>query len=316
MTQSIAILGAPVSGKTTFLAALNIALARQNEGWKLVGADPASSERLVTLTHQLTERSYPKATSGIEQFSWMLVGQTMRTERRRWFSPKQQHMDTVKVRLDLADPSGEVANRTRHALRDELIKNLVASHGLIFIFDPISEFERGNTFRYTFSVVAEMAQLMFETPEFSDGYLPHYVAVCITKFDEIRIFRTAEHSNLISYDPDDHGFPKVDNDDAREFLAQLCKVSKTRNAELVINTLEQYFRPDRIKYFVTSAIGFHVDPITETFNLSDYQNTVRDEANSAQGPSAYARIRGPVFPINVIEPFEWVSRQPILTAGG
>jgi hypothetical protein len=313
VTQSIAILGAPLSGKTTFLAALNIALARQNEGWKLVGADPSSNEQLVKLTDELTERKYPLATSGISEFSWILVGQTWRTERKKWFGARQ-YQETVKIRLDLADPSGEVASRTKHALRDELIKNLVASQGIVFIFDPISEFERGNTFRYTFSVVAEMAQLMLETPQFSDGYLPHYVAVCITKFDEIRIFKTAEQANLITFDQDDHGFPKVDSDDAREFLAQLCKVSRTRNAELVINTLEQYFRPDRIKYFVTSAIGFHMDSIAGVFNLSDYQNSVREEQVSSQGLGA-SRIRGPVYPINVIEPLEWVSRQLISTAG-
>lgn len=322
---SISVLGAPTSGKTTLLAALSIALARQNDGWKLVGTDRASRERLVTLTDQLTGREFPKPTQGIEEFTWLLIGQTMRDVPRKWFGTKQIE-DTLRIRLDLADPSGEIStNQNRHVNRDELIKNLINSRGIVFIFDPISEFERGDAFRHTFGVLAEMAQLMVDSPEFADGYLPHHVAVCVTKFDEIRIFQTAQQADLVTYDSDDlHGFPRVDNEDARELFARLCAVSRSQNADLVINTLEQHFRKDRIRYFVTSAIGFHVDPATGVFSLADYQNNVRDLQNQpgAQGKpgvqgnsGAQARIRGPVYPINVIEPLKWVSAQLTRTSG-
>ena len=44
----ISMWGAPGSGKTTFLAALNIALTRWGKDWKVIGADEASTQKLIS----------------------------------------------------------------------------------------------------------------------------------------------------------------------------------------------------------------------------------------------------------------------------
>ena len=306
LEHSIAMWGAPSSGKTTFLAALSIALTKWGKGWNVVGADEASSNKLIALTTPLThEHAFPLATSGIEGFRWLLVGRITRTISR-WFRT-ERYEETVKIFLDLADPAGEIAgpSRAERGERVDLIDNLERARGIVFIFDPIRESETGDTFEHTFGVLKQLTQRMIDSPEFSDGLLPHYVAVCVTKFDEIRVFRTAEKLNLLMADPADPlGLPRVADEDARELFVQLCNVSQSGNADMVHKTLEQHFRPERIKYFVTSAIGFYVDPRKGVYDPDDIQNLLPD-TNNPNMP----RIRGAVHPINVMEPLLWLGLQ-------
>jgi hypothetical protein len=133
--------------------------------------------------------------------------------------------------------------------------------------------------------------------------------VCVTKFDDIRVLESAEQLQVISHDLEDRaGFPRVHGDDAQLLFKGLCDVSATGNAELVLNTLEQYFHTDRIRYFVTSAIGFHVDPRTQTFDRHDFQNVIPDSEDAQK-----MRIRGAVTPINVMDPLLWLGGR--LTTG-
>ncbi len=304
---SVAMWGAPSSGKTTFLAALSIALAEQEKHWKVIGADEGSTDTLIKLTTELArDRAFPRATQGIEHYRWILVGRVMRTVPRRWIGTKQ-HEVAVKINLDLADAQGEISGpeNPSRGVRGDLLDNMERGRGIVFLFDPIREFIRGDVFDYTFGVLAQLAQRMVNSPDYVDGYLPHYVAVCITKFDEIRVLRTAEELDLLATDSDDpYGFPRVDDSDARELFTRLCEVSRSGYADHVLNTLEKHFRPDRIKYFVTSAIGFHVDPQSGAYNPHDYQNQVPDP-DKPERP----RIRGTVHPINVIEPLLWLARK-------
>lgn len=311
--QSIAILGAPTSGKTSFLAALAIALARKRkrdgeQAWNVVGADAASRGKLVSLTNALAHsHTFPTATpvGAIEEYHWLLVGPAWRTVPRRWLGAKRVR-ETVRIGLDLADASGELSHpdQSSHGPRKDLIDNLAASRGIIFLFDPISEATRGDAFLYIFSVLAELAERLVSNQEFADGTLPHHVAVCISKFDDVRVLTTAEKLDMIESDPDDdYGFPRIANEDAREFFVQLCRVLQVSDPELVLNTIEQHFRRDRVKYFVTSAIGFYVDPKHNVYDPDDMQNLL--EATDPQD----AKIRGNVYPINVVEPLMWLAGQ-------
>jgi hypothetical protein len=65
MQRSIAVWGAPGTGKTTYLAALNIALAQGRQNWALTGADEASTQWLARATGELVTLSFPVATQGI-----------------------------------------------------------------------------------------------------------------------------------------------------------------------------------------------------------------------------------------------------------
>ena len=322
--HNITLLGAPSSGKTTFLGALNLALTRlsqdwqngdhQGTRWNLLGANNASRIRLVQLTRDLAGRHFPPGTLGIEELRWKLVNQGRRPRPWWWRYVFWASRKSVEIGLELADPQGAISTDQRdHQSRPELIKNLMKSNGIIFLFDPVSEFDRGDTFTYIFGLIAELAQRMSEKTEFPDGYLPHHVAVCISKFDDVRVFKSAQQLELVSYDgTDDRGFPCIQDEDAREFLVNLCKVSLSGNAEYALDAIERNFSPERTKYFVTSAIGFYVDPDTDSFNVDDYQNSVwdLDDEQSQRDDKKIqpaARIRGPIYPINVVEPLLWLS---------
>jgi hypothetical protein len=300
--NGITMWGPPSSGKTTFLAALNVALTRQQSEWRLNGEDDASTERLIGLTMGLTrDRVFPAATTGIQHYRWTLTGQFTNSSRQHFWRSPPRYDQIVRVRLDLVDAEGGLTGprQSNHSRRADLIENLAHSRAIIFTYDPVREFQCGDTFDHTFDVVAQLSQRL---RDLDTEKLPQYVAICVTKFDEIRVFRTAEKLGLLTYDLDSPSFPRIADDDAREFFLELCQVSRSGNAVLALNLLEQSFRPDRIKFFVTSSIGFYVHPRTGIYDSDDYQNLLPDSPERT-GP----QIRGNVYPINVAEPVLWLS---------
>jgi hypothetical protein len=300
--KGITMWGPPASGKTTFLAALNVALARQQSEWRLNGEDEASTDRLIKLTTGLTrDRVFPIGTTGIEHHHWTLTGQLPRNTRRHFWQSPQRHDGSVRVRLDIADAAGDLTGprRSDASSRAGLIENMARSSAIIFTYDPVREFERGDTFDHTVDIIAQLSQGL---REMDADKLPQYVAICVTKFDEIRVFRTAEKLDLLTYDLGVPGFPRIAEDDAREFFLELCQVSRSGNALLALNLIEQSFRPDRLKFFVTSSIGFYVHQRTGIYDSDDYQN-VLPATPDGTGP----QIRGNIYPINVAEPLLWLS---------
>lgn len=303
---NIAMWGAPSSGKTTFLAALSIALTEQGAGWNVAAANENSETRLVGMTSALISRhALPRATEGVEGYQWVLNGRVTETVKKKRFG-KENRIRPVAIGLDLADPSGELMRSSQLGGEDRktLTDRLTAGRGIVYMFDPISEFDRGDAYEHTFSMCAQLSRRLAGSPDF-DGRLPHHVAVCVTKFDEVRVFEVAKQMRLLMQDQDDpYGFPRVHEDDARALLSKLCEASRSGHGDLVVKVLEQHFRPERIKYFVTSAIGFYTNPRTRRFDPDDPQNLLPDQ-NASQG----LRIRGPVHPINVVEPVLWLSER-------
>jgi hypothetical protein len=300
---SIAMLGPAGSGKTTFLAALGISLARtryerSKELWTIVGEDAVSTSALIEMTEQLVNRSFPEATQGIDYLHWRLYGRVPVVERRRLV--RRHREETVTIGLDIADAAADLGAGPMAELLDALLN----SRGIVFVLDPAREIQVGDAFSYCWRIVAGMASRRSASERPLDR-LPHFVAVCISKFDDIRVFRSAQALNLVDIDPDDpHGFPRVDDDDARDFLRHLCEMSPSGTAELVMQTLETYFRPERVKYFVNSSIGFYVDAYSDGFDPDDFVNCLPD-----QNADRKERIRGPINPINVLEPILWLSKQ-------
>jgi hypothetical protein len=308
LEPGITMLGAPSSGKSTFLAALSLALTWRGEDWKIVPSDDASAQALIRMTTRLTvDCDFPVSTwQGIEHYRWLLFGHVARvtSQRRRGIRRREVSQGPVRIDLRIADPPGEITKlQAGSAVWGELIDTLVASRGIVFLFDPVREFERGDAFDSIFGVLAALSQRMSGSPEYAGGRLPHHVAVCVSKFDDERVLQTAAKLGLLTSDPyDRYGFPRVADEDARELFAQLCAVSRRGTADLVLNTLEMCFRPDRIKYFVTSGIGFHVDRRTGVYDARDHANYVLDGKEPGKG-----RIRGAVRPINVAEPLIWLG---------
>jgi hypothetical protein len=299
--HGIVMWGPPNSGKTTFLAALSHALSRQEMGWMLTGANAASEESLIRLTTSLAHDEFPSATSGIEHYRWVLAGQATRTTRR-WFRATQ-HLEPVRIDLDLVDAAGGIfaVSKAGPSMSDALLDKLASSHGILFFYDPIREFETGDAFDYAFGMLAQLTRRMAEGPGLFDGRLAHHVAVCVTKFDEVRVLETARSLNLLTIDSEDpYGFPRVCGDDARQLFTSLSEMSRSGNGALITRLLEQYFLPERVSYFVTSSIGFYTDPRNGAFDSDDPQNVLLTE-------DGRVKIRGAVHPLNVVEPLLWLT---------
>ncbi|MEV7010008.1 hypothetical protein [Streptosporangium sp. NPDC051022] len=302
--HNIAMWGAPGSGKTTFLAALNIAAMQRQSMWSVIGADAASTDFLVRMTETLAaQRRFPQATVGMERYRWFLLSEEDGRRGRLFRRPARRQ---VAIGLDLLDPSGEVysSGRSAYRSREELVDVLARSRGIVYLFDPIREAEEGDAFDHLHGVLIQLCQRMLSAGRFSDGVLPHHVAVCVAKFDDRRILETALRLRLLTIDPEDPlRFPRVDDEDAAELFRTLCEVSVDGSGKMVASAFERYFHPDRIKYFVTSAIGFHVDPGRGVYDDDDSENLLPES-----GVSGF-RIRGAVRPINIMEPLLWLGRR-------
>ena len=303
--RGITMLGAQRTGKTTFLAALQIALLRRPElGWSITGENPGSTQALVSFMDEMTHKHlFPQPTGmQIENYRWALQAE-LKGATREWHWWGFRRRDKyVKIPLNLVDAPGEAADGSRmfgRAISESLITNLASSAGIVLFFDPVSEYERGDAFRHTHGVLTQLSSQAAR-----NGKLPHYLAVCITKFDEIPVFGSAQKLRVVDYDPENE-IPRVPGEYAKEFLERLIKMSRSDNASLILPLIQQTFREERIKYFVTSAIGFYVDPSIGIFDPGDFQNNI---------PGKPDRIRGGIFPINVLEPVLWLGRSMTRTA--
>ncbi len=303
----VTVWGAPTTGKTTFLAAINVALERQAAPWRVIGANEASAEALTRFERALiTERVFPEATTRPELYRWKLRGMGERQfpvefrGRKLW---RRWREVPVEIPLEVMDAPGGSASATAsgQGYSRALFDNIEQSRGIAFFFDPVREMETNDAFDHTHSVIHMVAQRMQERGTLlPDGRLPHRVAVCVTKFDELKMTRTADLFNML--ERDERGVPRVPDTDARDFVDRLCRQFRNLDPKLIFDKLERSFDPNRMRYYVTSAIGFYVNPETGRCDPDDFQNHIPGAGGT---PS---RIRGDVIPVNVAEPLLWLAQ--------
>jgi hypothetical protein len=301
--NGVVMLGGPGSGKTTYLAALGIAFLRQPV-WRIIGLDDTSAEAITRLVHEVSsKRAFPQSTTGVHTFDWRIVGEVEKT-RKGWMRRPVRRLEKVGMDLRLMDASGEIFTPGKpEDPRRELVDRLAVSRGILFLFDLTREFTEGDTFDYVHRVVTRLAARMLGAGPPRGERLPHHVAVCVSKFDDDRIFRSAGRMGLVTHDPSEpYGFPRVADEDAREFLWRMARLAPAGTAEMALTALETHFQPQRVKYFVSSAIGFHVDRWTHEFDAADPANYIMDEFRPQD-----TRIRGAIRPINVVEPLIWLG---------
>jgi hypothetical protein len=296
--RGITMLGASEAGKTSFLAALQIALLRQPDlGWSLTGDDPGSTHAMIDFMDAMSnQHAFPQPTQvRHENYHWSLIG-GIPGVRKHWYSVRS-HTERIRIPLDLVDGPGEAARGSNLRLSmtesEELINSLARSAGITLFFDPVLEAERGHAFQHLYGVLT-----LLRSQAAPHGKLPHFVAFCINKFDAVPIFRSAQALRILEYDAVT-GAPYVPGEYAQEFFERLITRSRSDDASMILPLLRQTFHEDRIRFFVTSAIGFYIDPAIREFDPADYQNHI---------PGKPARIRGGVYPINVIEPVLWLGR--------
>lgn len=328
--RNIGLWGAPQSGKTTFLSAINIALERSNVDMRLFGADDASAEFLAEQTDLLHSRVFPPATEAVELLSFSLswndlqsVPRTVGTGTRARTVREIQEIGR-RVTVEMRDAPGKVYGPGRPAERAsqearlsfdddpaptdvrpaasgpgaEVIDHLSGCKGMILLVDPIEEVKNGSTYKYFQATLARVARRRL-APLPDGARLPHYVAVCMTKFDHPAVYSLAKHDYRV-FDKTRVQFPRVPEEKAQRFLLDFCFPSQESHIDLFCNSLGRYFYPNRVRFFVTSSIGFYLSRLSGVFHEDDYQNTV-EQANGSY------RIRGDIHPINVIEPLLWLS---------
>ncbi|WP_143074786.1 hypothetical protein [Streptomyces mangrovisoli] len=286
----IVLWGATGSGKTTYLAALPIAAmqdSRQREAnWLILGTTDEAARVLTEGVSELaTRRTFPADTSRSAHLSWSFRG---RERSRGWH---RRFRDTSFV-LELPDTPGE-----SFLAEPESPTNLEKTdaeaddgvQGVIYLFDPLGDADREERdLRRLVTTLGGKGQAI----RAGDGRLPHYVSVCITKFDRPDLFRPAAEAGWVTQD-EDSGIPRIPGPQAEAYFHWLCEGFRSVSARLLRDCLTTYFEPDRISYYVTSAIGFRLN----AQHGFDYRNYANVELIDGQ-----PRISTVPHPINVMEP--------------
>ncbi|EIV94370.1 hypothetical protein [Frankia sp. QA3] len=325
----IGLWGAPQSGKTTFLAALNIAAISQpavpgSPSWIVIGGDDDAGAFLSENTDLLQSRHvFPSATPGMTALSWRFIGPPRggrlagRALRR---GPRPENTVFVVELLDVAGryfgssvpknslPSSSVFDDEGIGVFDDeadapdewelLLDHLSMCDGLVYLFDPVREQRNSDAYEFFQRTLEQVTRRCFEANRLRGGKLPHFLAVCVTKFDEPAVFRQAFRTGVVLTGDEPERIPRVPDNLAKTFFDRLCDEGHEGSARLVRGSINNFFHPDRISYFVSSSVGFYIGP-SGYFRAHDFTNVVKTGGE--------ARIRGAIRPINVLEPFLWLE---------
>ena len=318
----------------TPIASLSIAVNRQaSAGLMLYGTDNASTEFLARETARVTQqRQFPPATEAERHLSWVMHMNT-EVQVRKWGLPTTVSRP-YELNIDLLDEPGrvyadfpEMQGAARSADRDgtaqrlfgeengaagssldqaadeeAFLDQLASCRGVLLLFDPLREWKEGDAFNYFHGTLMKLAQRLMPGRTRRSAKLPQHVAVCTTMFDHPDVYRRAStggYSMQSATSP--YLFPRVRDERAERFFVDMVRESQRGNADLVRSALRHFFEVDQVKFFVTSAIGFHLDRKLGRFQESDFSNV--------EDPGGNPRIRGPVYPINVIEPLMWLGQR-------
>jgi hypothetical protein len=296
-----------------------VAVNRASQDLNIFGADETSTEFMVESNRILTNKhEFPSATETVGSYSWVMNMTTMvQPDRTGRFGrqnapvpvPAQFNIDLRDApgrffssdlaaappasRLDLGDGSPETVFDP-----NEMMDYLAGCSGLLLLIDPLRERQYGDAHEFFQGTLLRIAQRRMSLMP-PGARLPHYVAVCITKFDDPAVYGFARLNGFRTIDDDDpYLFPRVHTDDSESFFRELCNTDMS-DADLICNGLRRYFHPERIRYFASSAIGFYLKG--GRFREDDYRNLTEGEGDKL-------RIRGQVHPINVLEPVLWLGQ--------
>ncbi|MCX5338287.1 hypothetical protein [Streptomyces sp. NBC_00140] len=294
----IGLWGAPRSGKTTYLAALPIAAMqyqRHGEGtWQIGGMTHEASQFLINGVTQLAvEKRFPSASVGLQDLSWAFQGQEPASGVLR----KRREPSFV---LDIHDTPGE-AFSPGHALHAGAVDHLAQAQGLIYFFDPLGDAAaQQSNLTHFFATLNELNTRVKNEGGHYEGRLPHYVSVCIAKFDHPEIFRPAVEAGWVTQDTVGSQLPRVPAHLAEGYFQWLCNDWQGSTAQLVRDGLSGYFHAERIKYYVTSSVGFRLN----RQHIFDYRNYANVEFENGA-----PRIHTSPEPINVLEPLTDLERR-------
>ncbi|MGW9214561.1 hypothetical protein ACWGR4_47435 [Embleya sp. NPDC055664] len=293
LEKRIALWGAPESGRTTFVAMIPEAAEERSRAlghgggrnharrWKVFGTDDAT-QRLLRHTDQalLHEHRFPDEPDGSVD--------TAEPTRYRFLFRRDprvvplhrltDHCRFVATITELPDPS------TR---RDAVKQTLADCTGLIVLFDPTDASGTGEEAIRALDRVLTEAAADLQPRTDPRGLLPFEPAVCVTKIDDMTLYREARLGAWAELGRDG----RVRVRDPEAYFHRLCErdgpCPNPAAAELP-GILERHF--GRIRYYATSAAGFRrsagrIDP-ENCRNVDPHGN----------------RLDGPPHPQGVLEP--------------
>ncbi|MQY14932.1 hypothetical protein SRB5_51080 [Streptomyces sp. RB5] len=292
----IGVWGASGSGKTTFIGAMPIAAVQQGQrgrvNWVISGLDHSSREFLNDSVDQMvTERQFPQATRAQRDIRWAFTGEEPAT--RAFRSPRQ-----INFALEVLDLPGEAfnprSNQVSEELHEQAVAHLAGCDGLIYLFDPLLDAnQQTESIRYFYGMANQMTARVRDEGRLHRGRLPHYIAVCITKFDHPHVFEPALQARWVTQEGTG-AIPYVPEHLAEGFFNWICDTFRGASARLVRDALHTFFHADRMSFHASSAIGFRLNP----YNQWDY----RSYANVEPVGDGERICSSPPMPINVIEP--------------
>jgi hypothetical protein len=307
--RQVGIWGATASGKSTFLSSLFIAASRFPDHLMVRGNNDASTDFLVTNTSILQNHGFPPPTVDRAKLNWTLQMWVQNRIPRRVLRPAPERIP-FDLNIDMQDAGGlEFASVPQAgpnrldikgtARTEDIATYLGNCQGLLMLIDPMRERESGDAYNFFFGPLLRMAQ---DRRVPAGQRLPHYIAVCVTKFDDPVVYEFARDHGYLSYQGNDPVMlPRVHPDNAEQFMRHLFQGLPASDIDLVAGGLRQYFYPDRIRYFIGSSVGFFVGP-SGYFQEDDYRNVAQDETGKSV-------IRGAVRPVNVAEPLMWLGER-------
>ncbi|RKS79640.1 hypothetical protein BZB76_1115 [Actinomadura pelletieri DSM 43383] len=330
VTGRIGIIGPTGSGKTTFLGAIRVALEEREAGL-IWGTDAESRKFLTEASDRLhRQRVFPNATRSLPpNLSFKLRIQRRNVRVTTKWKRRRRVTRTAMVSLDVLDaPGGMYGGQTPDAVPQpgepatqsamlysdadlkRLAEHVAASSGLILLLDPVRETNMNDSYDYLQYIIVEIAaRARFRR---NDPHLPHHLAVCITKFDHPHVYNAVNRQGLYLEPRGEYEFPYAPSETAREYFDLLCEEQRsdtgmgdTNSTRQLRNVIRQYFSPRRTRFFLTSAVGFRVDPRTRRFLPTAPENVSYQEFDGKVGQW----ILGTAHPVNVLEPLMWLVQQ-------
>ena len=322
----IGLWGSPASGKTTYLAALRHAVGNRSGDcgiWNIFARNTESADLLVRFTDKLVNsREFPESTLGdvLYELQWLFVGDIAGTRFDNRARLLRRGGMASKFLLDLIDVAGGAfADDPAKAhvaldIASRALDHLESAAGLIYLFDPIGERTNRNSATYVNRMLVELQQRHAAAGR-TTQYLDQHVAICITKFDHPKVFQRARELGLVNWGAD--GMPRIRDEHATQFFDAICAgdfwaeqdEAGQASAQFVRDQLASAFNPKKIRYYVTSSIGFRQPPGWTPSAATGTNFDPDDFANFYTRTDGKQGIRGAIRPINVLEPLIGVAQQ-------
>ncbi|MDL5158991.1 hypothetical protein [Actinomycetospora termitidis] len=266
--------GGTSSGKSTFLWTLP--LAAYEAGWMVIPVDDESRRFLDNANQSiLRDQVLPTATRARRDIHWKLRRPGTRFRRTR----------TIDVRMT-DRPGSEFQNP-----EPDLIEMLAGSDALVYLFDAQREFVHQDAVAFFGATMTALLSRM-QHDLHPDGRLPHHLAVCVAKLDNVPMVHDARRGLWLTQDARPPFAPRVADVHARDFFEWLCRDRRARAASAIRNQILANFSPSRTHFYVTSAVGFHAPDGAVDL----------DDPDNLQVRGGQYVLRSTPRPVNVLEP--------------